>query len=71
MYAGEVKRSRSRLTGTLVVLFDTNKTDEYDSDGGRWVTICDEHGTVCNHDTRKVAESHMPYVSWCEECGNI
>lgn len=67
-YQGEVKRSRSRRTGTTVVLFDTTKTDEFDPEGGRWVTICEEHSTVCNHETRKLAEYHMPVVDWCEEC---
>lgn len=70
-YAGEVKRSRSRITGTTVVLLDTTKGGDWAGDESRWITLCDEHNTVCEHPTRAVAESHMPYVDWCEPCGNV
>jgi hypothetical protein len=67
-YVGEIHRARSRRTGTLVIVLDTQHAVWLDDDGGRWVTLCDEHSTVCNHQTRKLAMRHAPDVDWCEEC---
>lgn len=38
-----------------------------DDDGGKWVVCCDEHSTVVNVDTRRVA---LEIKSWefCDEC---
>lgn len=66
---GEIHRAVSRRTGTLVIVLDARLATWLDSDGGRWITMCDEHGTVCNHATRKLAMWHAPTVDWCEECG--
>ncbi|MEM7124984.1 MAG: hypothetical protein AAF702_01575 [Chloroflexota bacterium] len=38
------------------------------TDGGEWVTVCEEHGTLCNHRTRRLAESHLVSAGWCEAC---
>lgn len=67
-YEGEVHRARSRKTGTVVVVVDTRAAPWLDPEGGRWVTLCDEHNTVCNHDTRALAMAHAPTVDWCEDC---
>lgn len=62
-------RRKSRTTGTIVCLWDSHAPGSYlDSDGGRWVTTCEDHGTVCNHRTYALAISHLPAVEWCEEC---
>lgn len=68
--AGIVARRRNRETGTTILLIDSQLTDEFDSFAGRWQTICDEHGTICSHETRAVAESFMAVPSeWCHVCG--
>ena len=65
---GEVRRSRSRLTGTIVILLGPEQ-EWLDPAGGKWLTLCSDHGTVCNYETRSVAESFMPWPhNWCEEC---
>lgn len=69
-WAGEVKRAQSEA-GTTVVLLDVRKGGEWaaqESDGGRWVTVCDQHGSVCQHRTRALAEHHLTGAEWCEEC---
>jgi hypothetical protein len=66
-HAGCVKQVRSRATGTLVGLYVASQA-ALDEDGGPWVTVCETHGTICNHLTRKLAEHHIPSVSWCEQC---
>lgn len=67
---GYVRQSRrSRSTGTRVTLYDTNHQENiFDPAGGRWVTVCEDHGAICNHQTLQLALDHMPYVQWCEEC---
>lgn len=65
---GEVHRARSRRTGTVVIVLDARIATWLDPDGGRWITMCDEHGTVCNHVTRKLAMEQAPTVDWCEDC---
>lgn len=58
-----VRYSRARSTGTHVLLVDGRDRGE------GWETICEEHGGVCSHETRKVAESFMPVpAEWCEDC---
>lgn len=66
--AGIVKRSRNRETGTTILLVDRELSGAPD-DGNRWETICEQHATVCSHETRTVAESFMPVpTEWCEDC---
>lgn len=53
---------RCRATGTLVVLA-WNASDE------TYETICVDHGGVCSHETRKLAESFLSHPEeWCEDC---
>lgn len=60
---------RSRVTGTPMEVYDTSHPDNvFDPDGGRWVTYCVEHGTICNHETLALARWHAPSGDWCEEC---
>lgn len=61
-----ISRSRSRQTGTVVLLVDRGSDDD---GGGRWETVCDEHGGVCSHETRALAQSFVPVpAEWCEDC---
>lgn len=73
LHVGERVRRTNRRTGTVVSLFDTNNDDgQLDPDGGRWVTVCNDHGTVCNHETRKLAEWFLSYPDeWCDECRDL
>ena len=41
---------RARATGTLVAL-------RYRTDDQHWETVCVEHGGVCSHETRRLAEA--------------
>lgn len=57
-----------RNTGTLVVVLDGIAAG-LDTEGGRWQTICDDHGIVCSHPTLALATSHAVEPSgWCEPC---
>lgn len=39
-----------------------------DTTGDPWYTVCEDHGTLCCHETRKAAENHGPTMGWCEDC---
>jgi hypothetical protein len=64
------ERRKNRTTGTYVELYDTeHELNVFDPDGGRWVTFCDEHATLCNHLELATARSFLaaPW-EWCEDC---
>jgi hypothetical protein len=69
---GVVQRRRTRSTGTTVEVLDlrtypTPPSDE--ADGGRWLTICDEHGGNVQHETRALAISWASDpATWCDGC---
>lgn len=64
---GLIQRRKSRELGVWVSVYDA-EPGGFCADGGAYVTLCEEHGTICNHDTIKLALDHAPYVEWCEEC---
>jgi len=61
---------RARSTGTTVQLVDRGDSEGWGD--WRWETICVEHGAVCSHETRKLAEAWLahPDEGWCEACQN-
>lgn len=62
----------ARRTGTRVCLFDTRSPENiFDPAGGRWVTVCMDHGAICNHETLYAARAHSTEVDWCEECQGV
>lgn len=68
----------NNLTGDHVGVYDARAAG-LDDDGGRWVVVCEAHGTVCNFDTLAHARSfartqgseHCPTVNFCEDCMRI
>lgn len=67
-YAGLVLTRRNRFVpGAWVSLYKATPAG-LDPAGGEWVTVCEAHGTLCNFETRRMAESHLPWLNWCEEC---
>jgi hypothetical protein len=68
-----VEQRKNRQTGTMVYLNDRGADDEEVLDGfNRWETICDDHGTVCSHETRALARSFLAVpLEWCEVCADI
>jgi len=67
-YAGLRSWHRSRQTGLYVGVYDGEAAD-MDTDGGRWQTVCEEHGSICSHGTLKLALYHAASpLDWCETC---
>ena len=65
--AGCVVQRQLRLTGRLAGVYYAPEA-QLDSSDGDWVTICEEHGTICNHKTLTLAMVHLPCADWCEAC---
>lgn len=62
---------RARATGTVVQLVDRGTYTDCleDNPEHRWETICVDHGGVCSHETRKLAEGWLPHPDeWCDDC---
>lgn len=64
-----VSSRRARSTGTVVSVID-NRDGSFDADDDLgWFTLCEDHGGVCSHPTRKLAESWAAAPEdWCPTC---
>jgi len=63
-----ISTSRSRATGTMVSVID-NRDGGFDAGDLPWFTLCEYHGGVASHPTRKLAESWAPVPDeWCPGC---
>jgi hypothetical protein len=65
--AGLVVRRRSRDTGHLYGIYRADQAG-LDTSGGPWVTICEDHNTICNHPTLDEARYQAPSGDWCDAC---
>ena len=67
---GCVEQRRPRAGG-FVGLYNAVQAD-LDPDGGPWVTVCEIHGALANHETLAVARAMLSYpANWCEECSAV
>jgi hypothetical protein len=61
----------SRVTRTLCVVVDNRDETWETGNADKWLTICDEHATVCSHSTHRLARDHAADPSqWCEPCAD-
>lgn len=65
-----IKERKNRLTGTTVLVID-NRDGSFDDTDLPWFTLCDDHGNICSHPTRKLALWHAPSPEWCGECQRV
>jgi len=64
-----IERRRNRETGTMVSVWRPGTIAEDDCDSARWFTICEDHGSLVGHPTRKLAMQWLSHpLTWCEEC---
>ena len=65
---GYVCELRNRVTGIdYVVIYDRNKGFDCDSDG-RYVVVCEAHGTMVSETSLPRARMSMKSVEFCQEC---
>ena len=62
-----IESKKRRATGTVVSIYRAEEAG-FDPEGGPYVTVCEDHGTICNHSTLALARFHAPRAEWCEEC---
>lgn len=68
--AGLINAHVRRSTGRVVGVYDGTKA-ALDTDGGRWSTICEDHGFIVSHSTLKLANEHARSPEqWCEPCAD-
>lgn len=69
-FPGLVECRVARSTKTRVMLYDSNVAG-LDTDAGPWATVCDPHGGVVHHPTRKIAREWMATPEeWCPGCAD-
>lgn len=72
--AGEIGRSRSRITNTTAIVIDATQPGadaNTDPDEARWWVICEPHGGLVTTPTRRQAFSAAVDPSeWCPTCQN-
>lgn len=62
------KAAYAEQNGALVSVWD-GEAQGMDTEGGRWSTVCEGHGTIIAHETLTLALSHSADpLGWCEDC---
>lgn len=66
--AGWRQTCAARTTGRPVSIYD-GKVAGMDTEGGRWQTVCEDHGYIVSHETIALARHHAPVPNeWCGHC---
>jgi len=68
--AGCVSTVRNRRSGTFVSVYNAEQAG-IDASDGAWASVCEDHGTICNHKTMKFAFVHSRVPEWCSECQDV
>lgn len=67
--AGCVVQKKSRVTGTLVGVYNSGQAGLEDDPSCSWATVCEEHNTLICHPSLKLALSHSADPEgWCQFC---
>lgn len=67
--AGCVTQRKARATGTVVGVYHGGQSGMERDDDFPWITVCEEHNTLCTHATLALALSHASDpAGWCGEC---
>jgi hypothetical protein len=64
---GIIQRKRSLRYGVWFSVLDAKKAG-MDSEGGKYVVMCEDHGTVCYYDNLDEAKKISPTLLWCDRC---
>lgn len=66
--AGLVQLRTARSTGKQVGVYD-GEAAGMDTAAGRWQTVCEEHGWIISHQSKRLAKYHAAAPEeWCEKC---
>jgi hypothetical protein len=68
MIIGLRSQHKNRQTGTIVSVVDGIAAG-YDTSGGRWQVICEDHGCICSFERIADAVRFAPVpAEFCEDC---
>jgi hypothetical protein len=68
--AGYRAASFARSSDALILVLD-GEAAGLDVEGGRWQTLCDDHGFICSHDSLPLAKSWASCPEmFCEPCAD-
>ena len=68
-HPGVVLYRKARSTGTHVGLYRSYESGFESDPEWPWSTVCDEHGGIVCHATRKAAETFLSHPEdWCPTC---
>lgn len=67
-HAGLRQYRRARSSGAFIGVYDGIEAG-MDTGGGRWQTLCEDHGNIISHATLALAQAHATEPEeWCEGC---
>lgn len=67
--AGCVVQKRSRITGALVGVYNSEQAGLEDDPSCAWMTVCESHGTLVGHASLRLARDHSADPEgWCQFC---
>lgn len=70
-FLGKVQTSRARSTGSTISIYHAEQAG-FCADGGGWVTFCENHSCLINHESLKLARQWVPHPEeWCGECQKL
>ena len=66
---GYRRHTRSRKTGTTIVLVEAERQNIDADDGGRWALVCDDHGSILQADQQANLWTWAAHSEeWCNDC---
>lgn len=66
-----MKTRKNRMTKTLITVGSADEMGLYPEDDCSWFTLCEDHGNLVAHPTRRLADAHAAQPYWCEDCQTI
>lgn len=68
MNAGQRGTFINRATGSRISVYNAAEAD-LDTDGGAWAVVCEDHSSILNTSTARLAFDHArDPQGWCESC---
>jgi hypothetical protein len=67
VHSGELERRQNRITGTVVSVYDAEQGG-FDPEGGKYAVVCEQHSTIVNVGTLRLATQTLAFPDFCEEC---
>lgn len=64
----KIKSNRNRITGTILSVYDNRDGSFTEDSDSKWITVCEDHGSILYSDSRALAVAACTVPDWCEDC---